>query len=36
MQKDNLDTFDKILEFVKKEFKEKLAEEEIIKTMSAM
>ena len=35
MQKDNLDTFDKILEFVKKEFKEKLAEEEIIKTMSA-
>ena len=35
MQKDNLNTFDKILEFVKKEFKEKLSEEEIIKTMSA-
>ena len=35
MQKDNLDTFDKILELVKKEFKEKLQEEEIIKTMSA-
>ena len=35
MKKDKLDTFDKILEFVKKEFKEKLEEEEIIKTMSA-
>ncbi len=35
VKKDKLDTFDKILEFVKKEFKEKLAEEEIIKTMSA-
>lgn len=33
--KDKLDTFDKILEFVKKDFKEKLKEEEIIKTMSA-
>ena len=35
VKKDKLDTFDKLLEFVKKEFKEKLAEEEIIKTMSA-
>ena len=35
MRKDKLDTFDKILEFVKKDFKEKLTEEEILKTMSA-
>lgn len=34
MKKDNLDTFDKILEFVKKDFKKRLTEEEIIKTMS--
>lgn len=33
--KGKLDTFEKIIEFVKKEFKEKLAEKEIIKTMSA-
>ena len=33
--KDKLDTFDKIIEFVKKDFKKKLSEEEIIKTMSA-
>ena len=31
----NLDLFIKILDFVKKEFKEKLTEEEILKTMSA-
>ena len=35
MKKDKLDTFDKILEFVKNDFKRKLTEEEIIKTMSA-
>lgn len=35
MKKDNLDTFDKILNFVKKDFQERLTEEEIIKTMSA-
>lgn len=35
MKRDNLDTFDKILEFVKKDFKKRLAEEEIMKTMSA-
>ena len=35
MKKDNLDTFDKILQFVKDDFKRKLTEEEIIKTMSA-
>ena len=35
MKKDNLNTFDKILEFVKKDFAKKLVEEEIIKTMSA-
>ena len=35
MRKDNLDTFEKILDFVKKDFKEKLTEEEILKTMSA-
>ena len=35
MKKDSLDTFDKILEFVKKDFAKKLVEEEIMKTMSA-
>ena len=35
IKKDGLDTFEKILEFVKKDFKEKLTEEEILKTMSA-
>ena len=35
MKKDNLDTFDKIIEFVKKDFKKRLQEEEIMKTMSA-
>ena len=35
IKKDKLDTFEKILEFVKKDFKDKLKEEEIIKTMSA-
>ena len=35
MKKDSLNTFDKILEFVKKDFAKKLVEEEIIKTMSA-
>ncbi len=34
MKKDNLDTFEKIIEFVKKDFKEKLTQEELIKTMS--
>lgn len=34
LQKDNLDTFEKILNFVKKDFKSKLTEEEITKTMS--
>ena len=34
MQKDNLDTFDKILTFVKKDFERKLTLEEIQKTMS--
>lgn len=34
MQKENLDTFDEILEFVKKDFQEKLTPEEIQKTMS--
>ncbi len=34
MQKDNLDTFDKILTFVKKDFERKLTSEEIQKTMS--
>ena len=33
--KDKLDTFDKIIEFVKKDFKERLQEEEIMKTMSS-
>ena len=35
MKENKLDTFDKIIDFVKKEFKEKLTEEEIMKTMSA-
>ena len=35
MKKDNLDTFDKILKFVKEDFKNKLNEKEIIRTMSA-
>ena len=35
MKKDNLNTFEKILEFVKSDFKKRLTEEEIIKTMSA-
>lgn len=35
MKRDNLDTFEKILQFVKEDFKRKLTEEEIIKTMSA-
>lgn len=35
MKKDKLDNFDKILEFVKKDFEKRLVEEEIIKTMSA-
>lgn len=34
MRKDNLDTFEKILDFVKKDFSKRLTEEEIIKTMS--
>ena len=34
IEKQKLYTFDKIIEFVKKEFKEKLEEKEIIKTMS--
>ena len=33
-EKENLKTFNKILEFVKKEFEQKLTEEELIKTMS--
>jgi len=35
MKEEKINTFDKILEFVKVEFKNKLTEEEIIKTMSA-
>ena len=35
MKKDKLDTFDKILKFVKEDFQKRLTEEEIIKTMSA-
>ena len=35
MKKDNLDTFDKIVQFVKDDFKKRLTKEEIIKTMSA-
>ena len=34
MKKDNIDTFDKIIQFVKDDFKKRLTEEEIIKTMS--
>ena len=34
LKKDKLDTFEKILDFVKKDFKQKLTEEEIRKTMS--
>ena len=34
MKKDSLNTFEKILEFVKKDFAKKLVEEEIMKTMS--
>ena len=34
LKKDSLDTFEKILEFVKKDFNRKLTEEEITKTMS--
>ena len=34
MKKDNLNTFEKILEFVKLDFKKRLTEEEIMKTMS--
>lgn len=34
MKKDNLDTFKKILNFVKKDFQKRLTEEEIVKTMS--
>ena len=35
MEEKNMDTFEKILEFVKADFKNRLVEEEIIKTMSA-
>ena len=35
MEDKNMDTFEKILEFVKADFKSRLVEEEIIKTMSA-
>ena len=35
MNKEHLDTFEKIIEFVKSDFKKRLTEEEIIKTMSA-
>ena len=34
MRKDNLDTFEKILAFVKEDFQKRLTEEEILKTMS--
>ncbi len=34
LKKDNLDTFEKILDFVKKDFNKKLTQEEITKTMS--
>lgn len=34
MKKEKLDTFDKILDFVKKDFSKRLTEEEIMKTMS--
>ena len=35
MKKDKLDTFEKILQFVKEDFKRRLVEDEIMKTMSA-
>lgn len=35
MKKDKLDTFEKILDFVKRDFSKRLTEEEIIRTMSA-
>lgn len=35
MKKDNLNTFEKIIDFVKKDFSKRLTEEEIIRTMSA-
>lgn len=35
MKKDKLDTFAKILDFVKKDFRKRLTEEEIMRTMSA-
>ena len=35
MEKDNLNSFEKILDFVKRDFKKRLTEEEIIKTMSS-
>lgn len=35
MKKDNLDTFEKILDFVKKDFRKRLTKEEIMRTMSA-
>lgn len=34
IKKDNLDTFEKIIKFVKDDFKKRLTEEEILKTMS--
>ena len=34
MKKNNLDTFEKILDFVKQEFKKKLTEKELMRTMS--
>ena len=34
MKKDNMDTFENILEFVKADFKKRLTEEEVMKTMS--
>ena len=34
LKKDKIDTFEKILEFVKNDFKKRLTEEEIMKTMS--
>lgn len=35
MKKDNLDTFEKILDFIKKDFRKRLTKEEIMRTMSA-
>ena len=35
MKKENIDTFDKILNFVKEDFSKRLTQEEIIRTMSA-